>query len=118
MAPWHSAACLISPNAPATHASRVARWSWHFNRVNLIAGLNNTGKTGLLEAIFLALTDGPLRAAALDTFAAEPIDPADPLLTLANVVLTPHVAWLTLETLERCVERAAVNLTRLAAGEE
>lgn len=28
-----------------------------FNRVNLIAGLNNTGKTALLEAIFLALTD-------------------------------------------------------------
>ena len=28
-----------------------------FNRVNLIAGLNNTGKTGLLEAIFLAASD-------------------------------------------------------------
>jgi predicted ATP-dependent endonuclease of OLD family len=33
-----------------------------FNRVNLIAGLNNTGKTGLLEAIYLglALTNDPL----------------------------------------------------------
>ncbi len=29
-----------------------------FNRVNLIAGLNNTGKTGLLEAIFLGLSAG------------------------------------------------------------
>ena len=84
------------------------------------AVLVNTARGGLVDhdGLIRALTDGPLRAAALDTFAAEPIDPADPLLTLANVVLTPHVAWLTLETLARCVERAAVNLSRLAAGDE
>jgi AAA15 family ATPase/GTPase len=29
-----------------------------FNRINLISGLNNTGKTGLLEAIFLTLQRG------------------------------------------------------------
>ena len=82
--------------------------------------LVNTARGGLVDAegLIRALTDGPLRAASLDTFAAEPIDPADPLLKLANVVLTPHVAWLTIETLERCIERGAGNLARLAAGDE
>lgn len=82
--------------------------------------LVNTARGGLVdrEGLISALTNGPLRAAALDTFAVEPADPADPLLALPNVVLTPHVAWLTLETLERCIERAAGNLARLAAGDE
>ena len=82
--------------------------------------LVNTARGGLVDrdGLIRALTNGPLRAAALDTFAIEPVDPADPLLALANVVLTPHVAWLTLETLERCIERAAANLARLADGDE
>ena len=44
------------------------------------------------------------------------MDPSDPLLALSNVVLTPHTAWLTMETLERCVDRAVANCQRLAAG--
>jgi phosphoglycerate dehydrogenase-like enzyme len=82
--------------------------------------LVNTARGGLVDrdGLISALTDGPLAAAALDTFAAEPVDPADPLLSLPNVVLTPHTAWLTMETLQRCVERAALNLARLRAGED
>lgn len=84
------------------------------------AVLVNTARGGLVDraGLISALINGPLAAAALDTFAVEPVDPADGLLALPNVVLTPHTAWLTLETLERCVERAAVNLARLGRGEE
>jgi phosphoglycerate dehydrogenase-like enzyme len=83
------------------------------------AVLVNTARGGLVDrdGLIRALTIGPLRAAALDTFAVEPVDPSDALLALPNVVLTPHVAWLTMETLERCVDRAAGNLARLAAGD-
>ena len=35
---------------------------------------------------------GHLRAAGLDVFATEPLDPADPILKLPNVVATPHVS--------------------------
>lgn len=82
------------------------------------AVLVNTARGGLVDqpALISALTTGHLRAAALDVFAEEPIAPNDPLLALPNVVLTPHVAWLTLETLERSVGRAIDNLARLAAG--
>jgi D-isomer specific 2-hydroxyacid dehydrogenase, NAD binding domain len=60
---------------------------------------------------------GHLRGAGLDVFAREPVSPHDPLLDLPNVVVTPHLAWLTTETLHRSLSVIAENCRRLAAGE-
>jgi phosphoglycerate dehydrogenase-like enzyme len=81
--------------------------------------LINTARGGLVDepALIEALRLGRLRGAGLDVFAAEPVDPANPLLTLPNVVLTPHQAWLTPETLERSLAAAFVNCRRLMSGE-
>jgi phosphoglycerate dehydrogenase-like enzyme len=81
--------------------------------------LINTARGRLVDndALAAALRDNRIAAAGLDTFAAEPVDPDDPLLALDNVVLTPHVAWLTPETIERSLEIAADNVRRLAAGQ-
>lgn len=80
--------------------------------------LVNTARGELVdeEALYTALVSGRLAAAGLDTFMAEPVGRSNPLLGLPNVVLTPHVAWLTPETLERCVAVAADNCRRLADG--
>jgi phosphoglycerate dehydrogenase-like enzyme len=50
-------------------------------------------------------------------FAHEPADPADPVFGLPNVVVTPHIAWLTTGTFERSFAIAAENVRRLGAGE-
>jgi phosphoglycerate dehydrogenase-like enzyme len=62
------------------------------------------------------LQNGHLAAAGLDVFAEEPLRADHPLLSLKNVVVAPHLAWLTQETLERSVEEALRNVNNLHAG--
>ncbi|MCY4087415.1 MAG: 2-hydroxyacid dehydrogenase [Actinomycetia bacterium] len=82
------------------------------------AVLVNTARGGLVDepALVAALGSGQLRAAGLDVFAEEPVDPANPLLALENVILAPHIAWLTPETFERSFAVAAENCRRLRDG--
>ena len=81
--------------------------------------LINTARGGLVqeESLVECLRSGHLAAAGLDVFAAEPPASSSPLLSLPNVVCTPHVAWLTQETLERSIGVARENVRRLAARE-
>ena len=81
--------------------------------------LINTGRGEVIDQAALAgaLRSGHLGAAGLDVFAAEPVAPDDPILGLDNVVLAPHVAWQTRETLERSLLVATENCRRLRAGE-
>src|ERR1044071_1267765 len=82
--------------------------------------LVNPARGGLVDeaALIAALKNGHLRAAGLDVFAEEPVRPDNPLLTLDNIVLMPHVAWLTPETLERSLDVAAENMRRLRDGRD
>src|SRR6185437_9200403 len=80
--------------------------------------LINTARGGLVDerALVEALTTGRLRGAGLDVFASEPLPADHPLLALENVVLMPHVAWLTPETLDRSLEVAVENMRRIRDG--
>jgi phosphoglycerate dehydrogenase-like enzyme len=103
---------LHLPLVPETERLIDAR---AFARMKRGAVLVNTARGGLVDeaALVAALTTGPLRAAGLDVFAEEPLPADHPLLGLDNVVLMPHVAWLTPETLERSLAVAADNMRRL-----
>ncbi len=81
--------------------------------------LVNTARGGLVDrtALHQALVSGHLSAAGLDVFAEEPVTASEPLMELENVVVTPHIAWLTRETMTRSIAVAAENCRRLAAGE-
>jgi len=82
--------------------------------------LINTARGGLVDqsALIEALRHRRLLGAGLDVYDQEPV-PADcPLLAMDNVVLQPHVAWLTPETLGRSLAVAMENCRRLRDGEE
>jgi D-3-phosphoglycerate dehydrogenase len=65
--------------------------------------LVNTSRAGLIEpgALVAALRAGRPGMAAVDVFDQEPLrDPGDPLLTLPNVVCTPHIGFVTRDEYE------------------
>jgi len=82
------------------------------------AVLINTARGGLVDqpALTEALQSGRLAAAGLDVFETEPPDFSAPLFRLPNVVVSPHVAWLSTGTFDRSFVVAAENCRRLAAG--
>ena len=70
------------------------------------------------EALCEVLKEKGIAGAALDVFEQEPISKDSPLLTLDNVVLTPHNANFTLESLRRTDMMNATDLERFFKGEK
>lgn len=73
----------------------------------------NTARAQLLDmdALRAALRAGKIAGAALDVFEAEPLSRDDPLREDPAVLLTPHSAWMTRQTLERFVCAAAAFIS-------
>jgi len=82
------------------------------------AWLINAARGPLVDeaALIEALSSGRLEAAGLDVQLREPPDPANPLLQLPNVVLSPHNAAAPLECNEKMSVRAAKNMLELFDG--
>ncbi len=81
--------------------------------------LVNTSRGGLVDDVALAraLEKGVVSAAALDSVGdTEPPEESNPLLSVRNCVITPHVAWATRAARERCIHEVAANLEAFAAG--
>jgi phosphoglycerate dehydrogenase-like enzyme len=109
---------VISLHLPLTPATEAMFDHAAFAAMKPGAVLVNTARGGLVDeaALHAALTDGELLAAGLDVFAEEPVPDQSPLLSLDNVALMPHVAWLTPQTFERSIDIAVQNSRQLIDG--
>ena len=64
-----------------------------------------------------ALQSGHLGGAAIDVFAEQPLPPDHPFFIFANVILTPHLAGITEESMERMGIGAVEEALRVLKGD-
>ncbi|MDF2584030.1 MAG: 2-hydroxyacid dehydrogenase [Mycobacterium sp.] len=111
---------IVSLHLPLTTATRhlIDRDALALMKPDAV--LVNTARGPIVDedALAAALREGRLAAAGLDVFATEPVEPGNPLLSLDNVVLTPHVTWYTVDTMRRYLELAVDNCRRLRDDKE
>lgn len=101
--------------------------------MNLIdeAALKKMKKTAILlnvargrvvdnRALYQALVDGEIAAAGLDVVESEPLELSNPLAGLKDsnqLIITPHLAWASVEARTRCVWEAHENIAAFLRGE-
>lgn len=78
----------------------------------------NVSRGGIVNeaALYQALEDGMLTGAALDVWEKEPVPADNPLLSLDNVIATPHVGAGTQDTLHRVLRTAFTNIKHVEDG--
>jgi len=109
----------ISVHAPLTPATRGLLDAAAFARMKKGAAIVNTARGPLIDepALVAALDSGQLGGAALDVVASEPLPKDSPLLGRANVILTPHTAFYSVEALEELQTKCAADVARVLSGE-
>jgi D-3-phosphoglycerate dehydrogenase / 2-oxoglutarate reductase len=105
----------VSLHVPLTGETRHLIDERALGMMRPLAGLINIGRGGLVDedALGRALHDGRLAGAALDVTEIEPLPPESPLLDAPNLILTPHVAWVSKPALEELRRRTAEVVARL-----
>lgn len=78
----------------------------------------NTARGGIINepALYDALKSGHIAGAGLDVFDVEPAPPTHPLLTLPNVISSPHMAGVTVEAMEAMARVTAENILSVLDG--
>ena len=109
---------FLSLHLPLTAATRGFIGELILRQMKSTAFLINTARGGLVDTDVLAraLREGWIAGAALDVLPQEPPLADDPLLDLDNIVLTPHVAFYSEESLQALRQRTATAVVDALAG--
>lgn len=108
---------IVSVHVPLNPKTRHLIAEPQLRRMKRTAFLVNTARGGVVDnsALARALGEGWIAGAGIDVLEQEPIPAGSPLLSLPNVILTPHAAWYSEnsnEDLKRMVAEAAVASLR------
>jgi len=109
---------VLTLHVPLTAATRNLIDAAALASMKRNAILINTSRGGVVDeaALAAALREGALAGAAIDVFEHEPLRAGSPLADCPNVILTPHVAGLTIESNARVSSMIAERVAAALAG--
>ncbi|MBR4718639.1 MAG: D-2-hydroxyacid dehydrogenase [Lachnospiraceae bacterium] len=114
---------IISIHAPLNDNTRNLFSDEAFDKMKDTAYLVNMGRGPIVdeEALVRAIKSGKIAGAALDVIDGEPMRKDSPLIILSeypNVLVTPHIAWATVEARTRLMHEVYLNIRAYMNGEE
>lgn len=113
---------VVSLHCPLDEGTRHLMGSPQFALMKADGIFINTARGGLVDSAALAeaLGAGEIGAAAIDVLPEEPPVDGDPLLDYDgdNLILTPHIAWGTVEARQNAIRELAANVTAFLNGEK
>lgn len=109
---------IVSAHCPLTDKNVKMFNSDAFSKMKKSALFINTARGGLVDedALFNALSNGDIAAAALDVLTAEPMSKDCILKDAPNLIITPHTAWAPLSTRKRLLDIVFDNLFSFKNG--
>jgi D-3-phosphoglycerate dehydrogenase len=109
---------FLSIHVPLSQETKYMIDAHIFSLMKSSAYLINTSRGSVVKEkdLIEALSQKKIAGAALDVLETEPVLPGNPLLQFDNVILTPHIAAITQETLESAGICAADNIIAFFQG--
>ena len=113
-----AAADIVSIHVTLTRETRHLIGERELRLMKPTAVLVNAARGQVVDqaALVRALREGWIFAAGLDTTAVEPVPPGDPILTLPNCIVLPHIGSATEATRARMVDAAVDNVLAGLSG--
>lgn len=109
----------VSVNAPLTPETRGMLGEAELALMKPTAYLINVSRGGIVDhaALVAALQEGRIAGAGIDALEREPPAPEDPLLQLPNVILSPHAAYYSTDSLEELRQTVLEDVLGVLAGQ-
>lgn len=109
---------IVSVHAPLGKETFHLLGAREFSLMKRTAYLINTARGAVVDqaALIAALQAGRIAGAGLDVFEREPLEAESPLVTMENVVLTPHMAGVSDSSQIAVRQRTARNIAAALAG--
>jgi D-3-phosphoglycerate dehydrogenase len=108
----------VSVHVPLSKETRHLIGTAELARMKKEAVIVNTARGGIIDenALALALREGRIAGAGIDVFEDEPPSPSSPLLKAPNIVLSPHVAGMSQDSLRELGEAVAAATAEALDG--
>ena len=109
---------VVSINVPLTPETFHMIGEEQLSMMKKSAFLVNTSRGAVIDerALVECLLKGDIRGAGLDVFEVVPLPQSSPLSSMENVVLTPYIAAMTKEAIEKTYRGAVANIIRYLKG--